>query len=52
MPDEISEFEVADLTRILREIKASVTDRDWMRLEETADALKLWCQVVNNAKGR
>ncbi len=42
MPD-ITEFEASDLARILRDIKRSVLDKDWKRLEAKADDLKTWC---------
>ncbi|MBA7654607.1 hypothetical protein ES703_62489 [subsurface metagenome] len=40
---ELTEFEASELARILRDIKSSVLDKDWKRLEAKADDLKGWC---------
>jgi len=34
--DELTEFEASDLARILRDIKRSVLDKDWKRLEASS----------------
>ena len=46
MDEEMSDFSAGELTRILQDVKACVVGRDWGRLEEVADDLKVWCQRV------
>ncbi|MBA7534256.1 hypothetical protein ES705_26502 [subsurface metagenome] len=50
MADGLTEFEASDLARILWDIKRSVLDKDWKRLEAKADDLKRWCVWLRERK--
>lgn len=42
--DKLTGFALADLERILRDIRSSIQDKDWVRLEAKAEDLKVWAR--------